>query len=177
MKRNETKTVSILLTVYSDPVSRIIQRITASQYSHAAIGMENNRFFTFGFKKGTKIGFRTEKPWLFAKIKQKTEACVLYKLEVTEETYGKIEKRLQDFNTNRGEYTYSFLGALLCFLKIPHNFKKQYFCSRFVAELLSESGALELKKSPSLYQPADFTKESQLALWFQGELAELANVI
>jgi hypothetical protein len=177
MQPNETKTISILLTVYSDPMSRLIQRITASKYSHAAIGMENNRFFTFGFKKGTKVGFRTEKPWLFAKFKQKSEACVLYKLEVSEETYAKIETRLQEFRNNRKEYTYSFLGALLCFLRIPHNFKKQYFCSRFVAELLSESGALELSKSPSLYQPDDFTKESQFALCFQGELAELANVI
>ena len=177
MAADNTKTISVLLTVYSDRASKIIQRITASQYSHAAIGMENNRFFTFGFKKGLKKGFRAEKPWLFAKSKRNTESCVLYKLEVSEDTYAAIENRLQDFKDNKAEYTYSFLGALLCFLRIPHNFKKQYFCSRFVAELLSESGALQLKKSPSLYQPDDFTKESRLALCFQGDLAGLANVI
>ena len=177
MQINNTKTISILLTVYSDRASRIVQRVTSSQYSHAAIGMENKRFFTFGFKKGFKNGFRAEKPWIFAKYKQNVESCALYKLDVTEDTYALIESRLQNFKDNKTEYTYSFLGAVLCFFRIPHNFKKQYFCSRFVAELLSESGALQLKKSPSLYQPDDFAKESRLALCFQGDLAGLANVM
>ena len=101
----------------------------------------------------------------------------MYKLEVSEEAYNAVKSRIDDFWANKKEYRFSFIGALLCFLRIPHHFKKQYFCSRFVAETLSEAGALELKKPPSLYHPNDFTQESQFSLYFQGNLEGLANAV
>ena len=172
MMNDNTKTIFILLTEHKDRIAQFYRFISGSTYTHAAIGIEDKKFFSFGTKKG----FRVEKPWLFAKFKKKAELCAVYKLEVTEESYNAIKNRIDEFWANKKEYCFSFIGALLCFLRIPHYFKKQYFCSRFVAETLSESGALELKKSPSLYHPNDFAKESRFSLCFQGNLEELANV-
>ena len=173
MSNDNKKTIFILLTEHKDYVAQFYRIITGSTYTHAAIGVEERKFFSFGTKKG----FRVEKPWLFAKFTKKSSLCAVYKLDVTEESYNAIKTRINNFWENKKEYRFSFIGALFCMLKIPHRFKKQYFCSRFVAETLSESGALELKKSPSLYHPNDFTKESQFSLCFQGNLEELANAI
>ena len=167
------KTIFILLTEHKDYIAQFYRIITESAYTHAAIGINDEKFFSFGIKKG----FRAEKPWLFTKVKKNSSSCALYKLDVSEDSYNAIKNRIDEFWINRKEYRFSFIGALFCMLRIPHHFKKQYFCSRFVAELLSESGALQLKKPPSLYHPNDFSQESQLALCFQGKLEELANVI
>ena len=167
---DNTKTIFILLTEHKDRVAKLYRFITGGTYNHVSIGTEGKKFFSFITK-----GFRVEKPWLFAQFKKKEELCAVYKLNVTEESYNAVKTRIDEFWADKKKYRYSFIGALLCMLRIPHRFKKQYFCSRFVAEILSESGALELKKSPSLYQPNDFTKESQFSICFQGNLEGLAN--
>ena len=42
---------------------------------------------------------------------------------------------------------------VLCLLHIPYKFENKYFCSQFVAEILSRAGAIELKKKETLYLP------------------------
>lgn len=64
-----------------------------------------------------------------------------------------IENEINRFLGKREQYTYSWWGVVLCLLHIPHKFENQYFCSQFVAEVLSRAGAIELKKEESLYLP------------------------
>ena len=174
MKSENKKNISILLTEYSDRFSKLTQLFTASKYTHASIGIEehNDRFYSFLTK-----GFRTEKPGIFAKFTNSGKSCALYNLEVTEDVYDKVKAQLDEFKNNSKQYRYSFFGTILCFLRIPHKFKHRYFCSQFVAEILSSSGAIELNKRPSLYQPKDFAKEPRLLLCFTGTLEELAQAI
>ena len=64
-----------------------------------------------------------------------------------------IAKEIERFLEQKDIYTYSRLGVILCLLHIPHKFENSYFCSQFVAEVLSNSGAVQLKKKESLYLP------------------------
>jgi len=66
---------------------------------------------------------------------------------------------------------------MLCMLRIPYYRENNYFCSQFVSELLTVTGAVQLQKQPSLYLPDDFRMEPQLKLFFQVTLRELAEVI
>ena len=59
----------------------------------------------------------------------------------------------------RADYRYSYIGVALCLLRLPFHWKNRYFCSQFVAELLSASGAVPLRKAPSLYLPNHFPAE------------------
>lgn len=173
MESIKSKTIYILLTEHTDFIARLYRLLTGHRYTHASIGMEDygKRYFSFGIKKG----FRVEMPWLYTKFKKKGEACALYHLEVTEERYADVKERLEEFKKNRKQYHYSFLSAALCFLRIPHHFKNGYFCSEFVADILSSSDAVQLSKRPSLYHPGDFANEPQLSLCFQGTLTEFAE--
>ena len=54
---------------------------------------------------------------------------------------------------------YSAFGVILCLLHISHHFEDSYFCSRFVAEAMRDSGKFELKKDPSLYLPDQIIDE------------------
>lgn len=174
MPHVKTKTIYILLTKHSDHFSKLFQTITAGEYTHASIGMEEygNEFFSFV----TKGGFRVERPVHITRAKKGWRSCALYRLDVPEEAYWIVRDRIEEFKRHAKQYRFSFLGVALCYLRIPHQLKNSYFCSQFVSELITSSGAAKLRKQPSLYRPDDFIREPQLRLCFQGTLGGLSKV-
>ena len=169
----KTKSIFVLLTAQSDPFSRLIRLFTWGRYTHASIGIDEhlNHFFSFV----TKSGFYLERPTKSKKAKKMARQCALYRLDVTEEIYEKIKDMIERFQLHEKQYRYSYIGVLLCILRIPHRSKNSYFCSQFVSELLISSGAAQLKKKPSVYLPDDFIREPMLRFLFKGSLGELAG--
>lgn len=167
---SEPKTIFILLVRYTDTFSKLANFIMRGKYTHASIGLSGDKRTFFSFN--TVKGFCIERP---VKRKRKND-CELYRLGVSEETYADIETRICNFRSNAVEYKYNFIGAFLGALRIPVRFKKRYFCSQFVSELLALSGAAEIKRKPALYFPKHFAKEPQLELCYQGTLCGLAEV-
>lgn len=152
--KNE-KIITILLIRHYDFFSNFIYMISGKGYTHASIALDNSQkcFYSFNFK-----GFSVEYPK--KKITLQTQRkSVCYQLAVSEAVYGEIKKRISDFLEKQNEYQYSRLGLFLCLLQIPHRFQKNYFCSRFVAEILTQSGAVGLKRDSSLYLPNQFVEE------------------
>ena len=165
----EQKTISILLTKQFDIFSRISQFLIGSEYTHASIGLsdDKNTFFSFN----TKRGFCIEKP-----IKKKRKnPCILYQIQVPAQSYDEIVTRIGDFKNNANQYKYSFIGAILCVLHIPFKCENKYFCSQFVSELLTLSGAAKLRTKPTLYLPKYFSKEPQFTLSYKGMLCGLCE--
>ncbi len=155
----EKKKVTILLSRYRDPFSRIIALNSRGIFTHCSISVdpEENLFFSFN-----KKGF-VEERWKNKKSKYlMPEKHYLY-LYVDEHVFEKITKEIERFKEMREELTYSVFGTFLCMMHIPHRFKRRYFCSRFVAEVLKNSGAVELKKKTSLYLPMHFLRELKTA--------------
>ncbi|MGL5977445.1 MAG: hypothetical protein ACRCZJ_00405 [Erysipelotrichaceae bacterium] len=153
------KKVTILLTSYNDIVSNFVSYISNWGFSHASISIdpEGDYFYSFNYK-----GFVVEKPRLRSPKSRKKES-VAYVLYVDDETYNKLEAALAEFLNNPHSFNYSRIGVALCFLHIPHKFNKKYFCSQFVAEVLRQSGTMELQKHESLYLPNQFVAELEEA--------------
>lgn len=149
MENKSMKTITILLTKYSDLFGRFICSISKNRYSHASISIDESEEIFYSFNKK---GFVIEKP------KKKTpstrmpgSACI--RMKVPNETYEVIKKEINRFLETREQYAYSRLGVVLCLLHIPYKFENRYFCSQFVAEILSKAGVIELKKQETLYLP------------------------
>lgn len=143
------KTVTILLTRYSDLFGRFICGISRYGYSHASISIDEKEeiFYSFNMK-----GFVIEKPKKrMPKSRRPGSVCI--RMQVPESTYVLIEEEINQFLEKKEQYTYSSFGVVLCLLHIPHKFQNQYFCSQFVAEILARAGVIELKKKESLYLP------------------------
>ena len=85
--------------------------------------------------------------------------CCLYELRVSQDTYIALRRQLQAMYAQREEYHYSVLGAFACYFNLSLQRRHHFFCSQFVAELLSASGAVPLRKAPSLYLPNHFPAE------------------
>ena len=148
------KNITVILTKYSDPVSTLVYLISGFGYTHVSLGLDTcgNELYSFNFK-----GFCIES---FDKHRHRgVKYSRSYQLQISNDSYDRLKNRIQYFVAHRSEYRYSLLGVIFSFLHIPHKRKNYYFCSHFVAELLSKSGVMTLKRPPSLYQPNHFCHE------------------
>ncbi len=142
------KQICILLTKYSDWISSLVYYIGGQGYTHSsiALGGQPTQFYSFNYR-----GFAVETT---EKHRRRGVRCSrLYRLNVSDTVYERIEERIRYFLENRENYRYTRLGVLCCVLRLPLYWKNHYFCSQFVAELLSESKALRLSRKPCFYLP------------------------
>ena len=147
------RTVTILLTKYSDWTSTLFYYIGGRGYTHASLSLEDeSTYYSFNFK-----GFCTET--LEKHQRKGVKKSLSYQLEVSDASYQKMQSMIMDFVEHQDEFSYTRLGAFFCLLGISFHWKQHYFCSQFVAEILSATGAIPLRKAPALYLPNDFQHE------------------
>lgn len=168
----ETRKVYILLTGLPDPTSRLIKLFTWYRYSHASLGLEEDRntFYSFAGK-----GYIIEKITHFLRPGRAPFPCVLYELEVPAAAYVQISDIVHAFAARKNELSYTLFGAIMCVARLGYWRSDHYFCSQFVAQTLSDSGAAHLAKSSALYLPSDLTKLEGTHKIFSGDLLGLAR--
>ncbi len=143
------QTATVLLTATPGWYDKLIRGISRSPYSHASISLDGINFFTFNYH-----GFVIEHPY---HMKKKYNNMCIH-IQVSDDAYKKLENEIVAFQRDCEKYAYSVLGVILCFLRIPHKFENKYFCSQFVAEMLSGAGIADLRKSATLYFPNQLLK-------------------
>ena len=150
---SDKKTIAVLLTRQYSAFANFIYYISGKGYTHVAIALdeENEYYYSFNFK-----GFRREYP---KKQRRKNVRSVCYKLEVSPEDYGRMSGKLKEMEQERERFHYTRLGVICCMFHIPLRIKDCYFCSQFVAEMLSMSETVALQKRASLYLPNHLCKE------------------
>lgn len=148
--------VFILLTLGHTALSKIITGATGDEFSHASISFTPtlDPMYSFGTKKlngkSRELGFVIDKPnsklWGTTPVKYS-----VYVTFVNKENYEKMQQRLKYFTDNKDSLKYDFPGLVKIFFNKTSTSSKKYFCSRFVAEILSQGR--ELEKDPSLFRP------------------------
>lgn len=159
------KKIYILMTQYPGLDAKILRLRSGYPYTHASVGFEEDpdTFYTFVSK-----GFLVESIRRYEKPDRPSFQCALYEIEVSEDVYDELKKNVLKYKENRTNLKYSTMGLVMCFIKVPYRRRNHYFCSQFVAEVLQESGVLQLKKKSCLYFPKDIASHSQLKLIFEG---------
>lgn len=141
--------VTIKFSISRGTVSSVMFWLLNHKYTHAAIGLDDNpnEFYSFSY-----TGFSIEKKRSHLP-KSWRENYAYYYIDVTEIEYCLLKEQLEFFKEHKERYKYSTIEPLLAFLGIPFRQKDSYYCSYFVADMLSLSGAYMLKRSSSLYLP------------------------
>lgn len=157
--------------------SRLIRFYTRKQYSHVSISLdpEFNQLYSFGRKKLNNPligGFVKEHPdeGVFAMFD--SVAARVYRLDVTDEQYRRIQRSLKRFIKNQPHYRYNFVGLFGAMINRAIPVKDRYFCSEFVAKVLEEGGVDIFDKPYSTVKPDDFTRVETLEEIYRGELRE-----
>ena len=162
----------ILLTRFPNNSSVFLEFVTGFHYTHASIGLEEDRniFYSFVLK-----GFIVEEVTRYIRPEWESFPCRLYELEVPEKTYQRVKAILLRFSKRKVPPQYAWGSLVACLFRIPYKQNDRYFCSQFVAEVLKKGRAARLKKDSALYLPGDFDTIPGIKLKFQGELKSMAK--
>lgn len=161
----------ILLTRTPDLPSRLIAMLTGCHYTHASIGLEEdpNTFYSF-----VRSGFRVETITRYLRPEWEPFDCVLYRLAVDEQTYRKARRLLAGYAARKPQLRYTCVGVLLCLLGIGLRWRNHYFCSQFVAEVLTRVRAVALPWRSELCLPRNL-QQMGFPVQFQGNLQDMLS--
>lgn len=173
--------VYIMLSDTGTVLSNLIKKYTKAPYNHASLSfdLELKEMYSFGRKKPTNPlygGFVKENILTGTYSKFKETTCVIYKLEITERELEKMKRILDVFIRNDNKFLYNILGVIGVSLKEPVEFSNSYFCSQFVAEILSRSGIELWDKLSVMVTPDDFRNNERLELIYEGKLFDYEPV-
>lgn len=150
----QNKKIYILLQEYKGTMGEFYKWTHGGSYNHSSIGISESMDEFYSFR--SKWGLCVEHPFEFSKQHKKEVLCLIYELEVHPTIFDEVKNNIQAFFNEKDHYYYSYISVFMSFLGIRHSFKRGYFCSRFVAEILDKAKALNLTKDTSLYLPSDF---------------------
>lgn len=150
--------VYIVLMHSGTSMSNVIKAVTGDEFSHACISFDPalETMYSFGSKclGSTDLGLTSigKSNDFFKKFKAHYATYVMY---LNKDQYDRMKERLQFFINKEPELKYDFPSLIACALQIPTEFRKKYFCSRFVMDVIG--AGIHIDKAPSLWTPQDIT--------------------
>lgn len=166
------KKIYILFTETSSILSRSIQLYTRKTYNHASISFTSDLLdvYSFGRKKPRNPflgGFSNED--LSSGVFRDAN-CLIYSLAVTDDEWRKMNAYIDKMNAEKEIYTYNLIGLVAAAGQIPLERENAFFCSQFVATVLSESDQITFDKPLSLVTPTDLEDSLDLQFVYEGPL-------
>lgn len=151
--------VFIVLEEGKTLMSKMIQGVTKSDYSHAAISFDPamKTFYSFGIENsvnGLKGGFIEE----HIEDKDPSKKMGVYAIFLKEPDFNKLKENVDYFIAHAKDTSYSYIGLLTNLFKIPINMKKTMICSQFVDKMLKLIDVDISNKQSSLVTPANYEK-------------------
>ena len=156
----ENKKIYIVLTRTNTILSRLIGFIKNDEYTHASVSLDRglNQLYSFGRKYSYN-------PFIGRFVKENLNEGVygrhnnLYglvmEIEVSHEQYGKAEKLINEFISNKDLYKYNYIGLINCLLNKESCRDNRFLCSEFVYYILNKSSIVNFNKSGNLVRPQD----------------------
>ncbi|MDL4839524.1 hypothetical protein [Aquibacillus rhizosphaerae] len=178
---NVNRYVYIMLSDTGTLFTNVIKKYTKAPYNHSSLSFDSElkEMYSFGRKNPKNPfngGFVKEDIFTGTYSRYKDTTCVIYKLKVTEREIEKMKRVLDVFIKNDDKFLYNILGVIGISLKEPVEFSNSYFCSQFVAEVLSRSGIKLWGKLPALVTPDDFRKNEYFHLIYEGKLFDFEPI-
>lgn len=160
-------------------LGRLIRRSLHVEYNHCSLALDGSldTIYSFGRKELRSVfraGFVTEgRADGFFGVHRRSDISVV-RLPVTPAQLARLREAIAAFHLHRALYKYSLLGLWYCYLGIPKKRENRYFCSQFVAEVLSEAGLSLFDKPETLVRPHDFLALPGGTVVYRGEIGRYA---
>ena len=176
------KEIYIFLSRTESIASKIVHFFTKTKYTHASFALDENlvELYSSGRKNGIKMfpaGPTQESLYRGFFGRDDHTPCIVYSLLVEDEVFSKVKTEIAYYMEHINEYSFSVLGIAACKFGIAWKRKNKFFCSQFVAEVLTKCGAINFDKPNSLVHPRDYQKLPDLKLVFEGTVGELRSII
>ncbi len=157
-----TEPVYIILMHSGTLLSNIIKNVQGDEFSHSLISFNSklDPMYSFGNKKDSAIGLNGDPGFVVQNTKDpfyksKKSYYEVYVMFVSKNDKQKMIQRMKWFKEKDRYLGYDIIGLIKYKLGISSDSNlKKYFCSRFVAEIIGQSGRID--RDASLYSPQDF---------------------
>lgn len=171
------KQVYILLSRTGTLPSKLIHSLVHGKFTHASIAVEprTNGFYSFARRSMHNIfngGLIAEDVHTRIFALYPDCNCALYALDVSDEAYGIICRKIEYYWNNYDRCKYNYFGVIPSGLGIVIKRKFKFTCSQFVSSLLYDSGAVSLPKNPWVMKPNDFLDVCGMKLLYEGHIGE-----
>ncbi len=174
------KNIYILLSRTGTVPSKVIRFLKPMPYAHASIAFDENLTEMYSFARK-----RVHYPFYCGLIdedidkgifgRKKTTRCLVLRLPVTEEEYGRVHQTVEHFKADRRKYGYNYLGVFAARVHISIERKYNYFCTQFVDKVLQMSGINLFGKKSGLVTPEDYRTSDKLEHIYEGLLVNYRN--
>ena len=172
------KTIYVFLTRSVTITSRFVHMVTGDHYTHTSIAFDDHlgTLYSSGRKNGVTpfpAGpcFEGLNKGIFKRSPR--IRCAVYALAVSDEVWERAQAEAKDILENADDYKFNVWGMAACYMKVPYRPKNRFFCSQFVGEILTRSGAVKLPKDPSLMRPIEYSRLPELKCVYEGRVCDL----
>lgn len=163
--KDTVRSIYIVLTDTKTNFSKISRFITRDPYNHVSLSFTEDfsKLYTYALVNvnGARGGLKIEDRDVL-----KGANYSLYRLDVTESIYQKLEDHLGDLEVNIDKTRYNHLGLINAIFKrnvFGSEDESKMVCSQFVVEVLRVAGVeLFSKRHPSTIRPYEFVKSNLL---------------
>ena len=167
------KKIYIVLTYTGTILSRVIRVVRRDEFTHVSISLDENleEMYSFG-RLNPYIAFiggfvhESCKYGTFKRFKN-TKSEIFY-IEVTDEQYKKIKKKIKYFKRKKGLYRFNLIGLMCVAINRRVSLKNQFYCAEFIKYLL-ESAKIS-NNLPSIVSPIDFLNIDNIKTVYRGYL-------
>ncbi|MFB1049712.1 hypothetical protein [Paraliobacillus sp. JSM ZJ581] len=167
------KTIYLVFLDTGTLLTKMINLFTNSTLNHTSIALDQSLNYVYSF--GRK---RPKNPFIGGFVREnlqmpffKNAACAVYRLQISEVEYQLLEQRINMMETKKHLYRYNMLGLFGVMLNKELQRENAYFCSQFVATMLSDCGVYQYHKPACLIRPQDLRDWHELKLIYQGSLS------
>lgn len=161
--------IFVVLTYTGSMMAKAIKGVTHEAYSHASISFDSTMTKMYSF--GQKLGGFIQESFQKGYFKEVEDRCTysIYVTFVTEKQKEAMQKFADNIASMRDKYKFNMMGLFTLLMGKESNRKNEYFCSQFVAEVLSK-GTDIIKRDPSLYAPMDLIRNKSFKFVSKGVL-------
>lgn len=170
--------VYIMLMHTGTALANTIRHVTGDSFSHCTISFDLSmrEMYSFGRKymDNPLVGGFAKEDIQSKFYTNRHVTYALYTVFCTEEEAMLMRQHLEYFIHYGKRFTYDFIGLIRNYFKIDHNPKTTWFCSRFVADILSAAKSPNKRfiLTPSLTRPQDFVDMPFTVYIMGGDLSE-----
>ena len=154
------KHIYVILSQTGTALSRLIRAFTGDALGHASLSFYDDFhiMYSFGRRKPTNPflgGFVKESPSFGTFRRFKNTYSEIFALEVSDETYYEMLAYVEQMYEERKKYHYNYKGLFLAPLGIEHHQNKSFYCSEFVAKMLTKFGVVKEEQFAGIIKPMD----------------------
>lgn len=175
-----SKRLYIVISQSGTLPSKMLRIVTGAKYNHVSISLADDlgTMYSFGRRRTYNPfwgGFVMESPHAGTFKRFPDTKIILMSIPITEEQRKRIETRLEKMYKHRFDYRYNYLGLLLAGIRIYKKFKRHYYCSEFVREILVEFKIDGAKDLPRIIHPMEFEEMSSAKEIYRGLLRDFVT--